>query len=679
MYRRARLPFLLFAAFAVVLLGTSCSPGDPDLFVELKTDLIVGAEFSRVRTVVVPAGGGGSREQDAPAIVGTDYLSGQRIGEFTALGLGDYAVRVELFGLDGRQFIERTIRVNFRQSSGVVAVITRSCRGVTCPAVDGDIALSECLGGRCVDPACAQGDEDACGEVQCDTVADCPVPDPCAAAVCESGVCFARALLDGCGDGEYCDASTGCLPLPTVTDAGPPDGSMDAGDAADTGPAGCTADGECDDGLDCTADSCDAGTCVNTGDDSACTAGTGGLCIEGFGCQYDGCSPSTCVAGACEVARCDGDTCVIDSACTASEMCCGGSCVALGCEDGDVCTDDSCGAAGCLNTPNSEVCDDGTFCNGPDTCGGGTCSVHAGDPCSGGSSCNEPTDTCVGCLTDGDCPADIVGPWGACGGFGNTCDETGTRSRTITSYSCSGSTCVGSDRTDTGACSRTTGGLSCGTTTFSAWGACGGFSSTCDTTGSRTRSRTSYTCSGGSCNSSTTPDPGSCSRSTTGTVCSATTYGAWGACGSYSGTCDETGTRSRTQTDYACSSGSCSGSGSSDTGICSRDTDGTGCGMTTYGAWGSCSGYTSTCDETGTRTRTQTDRVCTTGSCTNQNSPDVGSCTRNTDGNGCSNWPGGCRIGNCNGGSCAYSNSECNFPRTCCEPGICVCDGCSCP
>ncbi|MCF6286211.1 MAG: PD-(D/E)XK nuclease family protein, partial [Candidatus Hydrogenedentes bacterium] len=165
-------------------------------------------------------------------------------------------------------------------------------------------------------------------------------------------------------------------------------GSMDGGD---TGPTGCTTSGQCDDGLDCTADSCDAGTCVNTGNDSACTAGTGGSCIAGFGCQYDGCSPSTCVAGACAVARCGGDACVIESACTASQMCCGGFCVALGCDDGDVCTDDSCGTAGCQNTPNSEVCDDGSVCNGADTCGGGTCSVHGGDPCGGATVCDEHT------------------------------------------------------------------------------------------------------------------------------------------------------------------------------------------------------------------------------------------------------------------------------------------------
>ncbi|MEZ4337424.1 MAG: hypothetical protein R3B82_12455, partial [Sandaracinaceae bacterium] len=489
----------------------------------------------------------------------------------------------------------------------------------------------------------------------------------------------------------------------------------------------------CDDGLDCTADACEAGACVHTPDDARCTDGSAGTCVVGFGCQYAGCTPDTCVAGPCEVAHCAGDSCVIESACGATEECCGGTCVPAGCDDRDPCTDDTCGGAACTHTPNTATCDDGVFCNGADTCGGGTCSTHAGDPCSGASVCDETSGSCVGCVGDADCPDPVAGSWGSCG-YADVCAQTGTQERTVTSYRCMGGSCRATPSMESRACSRSTNGNSCGSTTFGTWGSCGGFSGTCDESGTRSRSRMDRVCASGSCTTQSSTDTGACARDTDGTMCAATAYGTWGSCGGFSDTCDESGTRSRSQTDYACVAGTCASTVSTDTGACSRSTTGTSCGATTFGSWGSCGGYSDTCDETGTQSRTRTDFACSGGACDSTmtmesqgcgrtttgtacgtptytvwsacggfstecdesgtqsrtrtdytcgggtcsvgtNTPESQACARDTDGNFCENWVT-CRTGSCVAGAC---NAPGSCSGRCCEPNICVSMGSSCP
>ena len=541
----------------------------------------------------------------------------------------------------------------------------------------------------------------ACAGVSCD-----------ASETCRCGACVAPTAMGRDWSGEPMGGDPCAEPMDAGTrDGGDPDdgGVRDAGDAG-----GCQSDGECDDGHACTTDRCDAGSCVYTPDDAACTDGTGGVCVEGFGCQYDGCSPTTCVAGPCETARCDGDTCVLEPLCGDGEQCCGGACVPTGCDDGNPCTDDACGAAGCENTPNTAVCDDGVFCNGPDTCAAGACTVHDGDPCSGASVCDETMGGCVGCVTDADCPSDVTGPWGSCS-YGDTCAETGSRTRTITRYACSSGVCMPSSMMETGSCTRSTAGDTCGSTTFGSWGSCGGFADACDESGTRTRTRTDRVCGGGTCNAVDSPDTGSCARSTTGDRCASTTYGGWGSCGGYSDTCDETGTRSRSQTEFFCNAGACNPVMGTDTGSCTRSTTGVTCGTTTYGSWGSCGGFSDTCDETGTRTRSETTYACAGGTCQSSTGTDTGSCTRSTTGvmcaattygswSSCGGFSDSCdETGTrsrtettyaCAGGTCAGTSGTDTGSCTrntdgdsCFSPGLCgpaVCDsgrclGMSCP
>lgn len=329
-----------------------------------------------------------------------------------------------------------------------------------------------------------------------------------------------------------------------------------------------------------------------------------------------------------------------------------GPCVPGGCDDGNPCTDDVCEAMGCVFEPNREICNDGRFCNGPDTCSGGRCSVSSGDPCPGASTCNELLDTCEGCATDADCPDDLPSPWGACG-FGETCASTGTRSRTITSYACAAGVCGGSIMPDSGSCSRASrDGVSCGSTSCGGWGSCD-YTGTCDESASQSRTCTDRVCAGGACADSSYGESRGCSRSRAGTTCGAGSYcDRWGSC-NYSGECDESASQMRTCHDFACGGGSCSDSPSSESRGCSRSTEDDRCGSNpTY---------------CGRRTRC---RVCRSGSCV-INTPHF---------NAACNPSCGMAITLCGGpGACCASTGSCTplgggpFAdcTQCCEGGVC--------
>ena len=134
-----------------------------------------------------------------------------------------------------------------------------------------------------------------------------------------------------------------------------------------------------------------------------------------------------------------------------------------------------------------------------------------------------------------------------------------------------------------------------------------------------------------------------CERNTNGDSCGATSCTGFGGCGGFDTTCDESGTQSRTCTDYTCNAGSCRSNARTESQSCGRDTDGTQCASTTCTNWGACGEFTSTCDEAGRRSRTCTDHACVAGSCGNQTRTERESCERNTDGvecmpKDCSNW-----------------------------------------
>lgn len=237
------------------------------------------------------------------------------------------------------------------------------CRtDVECDDGDACDGLERCEEGRCVEgEAVVCPDDDVCdGSLACD-----PDTGECSVAIAPP---TCAVDTDPCNGEEYCDPVAGCTSTP------PP---------------------SCDDGIACTVDYCGDLGCKHEPDHGACTAMLEGLCVAGEGCTYPVCVLGvTCVAeNPCQTATCDGDTCVRTAlACPAGQMCCGGTCVAEGCDDRNVCTSDRCDpSAGCVHTPTSGTsCEDGDACTVSDRCESGTC--RAGGPrCVSSDACRRAT------------------------------------------------------------------------------------------------------------------------------------------------------------------------------------------------------------------------------------------------------------------------------------------------
>jgi len=189
-------------------------------------------------------------------------------------------------------------------------------------------------------------------------MAPTPLLRAIALAVLASGAagCGARTSLPGDAKGEGGSAIAG------TTSSGP----------------ACTTDGDCDDRVRCTIDTCYAGACGHEPHSE--------LCDDGHLCTIDTCDPAV----GCESAPSN-----------------------AACDDAIACTLDSCDVATdqCLHDACDSVCDDGRFCDGVERCdttfgctrGAPSCELGLG--CDR-SSCSEADFTCghalpAGCVPPG--------------------------------------------------------------------------------------------------------------------------------------------------------------------------------------------------------------------------------------------------------------------------------------
>jgi len=266
---------------------------------------------------------------------------------------------------------------------------------------------------RCVDSVCVEGapilceDEDACdGLATCDSATGRCVVVP-------AGPCDDDG--DPCNGVERCDAALGCV----------------AGPAPD-----------CDDGIECTADSCITGMgCAHLPEHAACDAASGGLCQAG-GCVYPTCEDGvTCITeDPCFQAHCEGGCVRVPLNCPDASECCNGECVAIGCDDGNECTDDRCGRRrGCMHDPRASGCSDGNPCTLGDVCVAGACRSGPRRPCISvdggmciGGSCDDATGACttvplsgVSCVDTNYCTINDVCVAGVCtsGSAAADCDD----------------------------------------------------------------------------------------------------------------------------------------------------------------------------------------------------------------------------------------------------------------
>ncbi len=301
----------------------------------------------------------GAAQPELPRTLGLVWETGP-LGPFTVHVRGLTAARVRL---------ERTARFSFVTGRTLVLRLDllAGCEGVTC------------------------GADMTCAESGCRPVEIAP-----AELVPFTGV---LPGLDGATPGDGGDSSdagdAGDAGIPDVgmfdvgmIDSGPVDGGTD------TGPIGCTLDGDCAplDG------SCVRGTCtLATGICGTTPRPDGTSCDDGLFCTAtDTCTAGSCggaardcssMTRACNTGACDEGA----DACVAVPVADGSSCDdGLFCTTGDVCASGACGGA-------ARVCMDGLFCNGAETCDevANVC-TSSGAPCDDGFSC-----TLDGCMEAG--------------------------------------------------------------------------------------------------------------------------------------------------------------------------------------------------------------------------------------------------------------------------------------
>ncbi len=260
------------------MLLVGCASSAPDLLVDLRTDLRAGYDFDEVRTRVLEAPSVATLgwERIIPAARGESFLDGRRVAERVDVERGDYVIEVSLLDA-GVDLYTRRVRVRVETTQSVTAVITSDCAGIVCPSVGDPAGATECVGRRCVVPACTPDHPEACPVARCASDGDCTSAGGCLSPRCVAGDCFEQPDDTVCGVGNYCDLGGTCLPSPVLPDAGPRDGGVaDVGSGLhDAGTTTCVPS-DCDDGDSCTSDTCGAGGCGHTP-----LCGGGDYCVTG--------------------------------------------------------------------------------------------------------------------------------------------------------------------------------------------------------------------------------------------------------------------------------------------------------------------------------------------------------------------------------------------------------------
>ena len=272
-------------------------------------------------------------------------------------------------------------------------------------------------------------DANPCTTDSCDPAAGCLFQDnddPCSdndvctqADVCADGECVPGALLE-CDDGnpctgDSCNTLTGCqhVHLDLACDDGD---NCTIDDWCIAGQCTAAVNVSCDDMNPCTTDWCESGSGCHHENNTApcadldlcsapdvcaggtCQGGTPVNCNDGKQCTADSCLPDTgciheTVAGTCS----DGN------ACTQGDTCVAGTCepgTATDCGDNNPCTDDSCDPQqGCAHFANTEQCDDANECTSQDHCQDGQCVAGDIQDCDDKNPCTQ--DKCsalLGCV-----------------------------------------------------------------------------------------------------------------------------------------------------------------------------------------------------------------------------------------------------------------------------------------
>ncbi len=433
------------ASLAWMTLLVSCERPAPRVEVALVTDAAPGLEFHFVELVLL--------SQDAEATdperfarvqvsTGERFDTPRSMTRFLPTAPGRYDLDVRLLARDSvRPLLSRHLTLDVQQDMRVVVQLDRACIAVECPA-SGAPGATECVGGRCEDPACVSSPLACPTRTGCMRDEDCAVNSTCATPVCSDGVCFAFPTREACPDDSYCDLARGCVPYERREVCG----------------QHCLLDGcregywDCE-GVDMTCvpflirpagSSCGAGVCSEEGECSACEEGracdTGNPCEIGvIRCDSGGevCTPTGPSAlgtpcrdavGVCDVAEvCDGTRTV----CPPDALLAGGTTcrASLGvCDVAEVCDGLSAMCPADARRGASEVCRASLgVCDAEELCDGAGVDCPVDALRAAGTSCRDAIDACDAReLCDGvgaACPPDaLVAAGSACRSSTGMCD-----------------------------------------------------------------------------------------------------------------------------------------------------------------------------------------------------------------------------------------------------------------
>lgn len=217
------------------------------------------------------------------------------------------------------------------------------------------------------------------------------LPDVDAAAPDDATLPDDSVVLADVQSEVQCCAEVDAVAADTSEVAQPIDGGPADSGVPDAGlPAGCT-DNVCDDGNECTSDSCDAlNNCLNKFNVLPCSDGDG--CTVGETCKNGLClggSPNKCDDGQ----PCTADLCLIKTGlCSNTPIptcdCSSGK----SCDDGQSCTTDTCTAEKTcthVQLANGTFCDDANACTNIDLCSAGKCGGQPKIDCDDGSKCTD--------------------------------------------------------------------------------------------------------------------------------------------------------------------------------------------------------------------------------------------------------------------------------------------------
>ncbi len=316
------------------------------------------------------------------------------------------------------------------------------CTTDSCDAATGGCSFSAIDGAmECDGALCTQGDECQDGTCVAGAVVACPDPDEddCSYPVCNplSGFCevsglhpAGRPCSDGnpCTDNDVCGAEGACLPGTLhACESQQPCIISWCNEQAKEGTNPCVMEflregTPCDDGKQCTEN--DVCILLEGGAGIQCQ-GTPLECNDGNECTLDSCEEGS---GCGHEEKADGTLCGPPGDCNQQSVCEAGQCVVkpgAGCDDMVACTIDQCSPDGqCTHIPNNAACDDGNECNGVEYCDPAAgCLVGAPGSCSDGIACT--VDSCgdTGCThvpsdslcDDGDpCTEDVCDPLAGC-------------------------------------------------------------------------------------------------------------------------------------------------------------------------------------------------------------------------------------------------------------------------